>query len=339
MEARRALEGDYLETFDGLIFAVKGFLHPPGLLVAFPKYRESRKGERVKAGKSYVRIGSLSEAYSLLERVYPWYLRPDPVFGEAMPEVPKGRVVAYYSPRVFLGGLKVRGRLGCLDRVEEECLEMACLLSEASGVPLESFGVSGSTMLGLHRPDSDIDLIVYGFREGLKVYEALGRLLREAEAVVKPYSRNGLKRLWEARRKDTEVSFEVFERLEAGRRLEGYFKGREYFIRLLNPPAEAYGECRFRRVSWVEAEAVVDSGSQPSFTPCLYKLRNVKVLRGESPEPPVEAYSLRGRFCEAAREGEKVLVSGKLEEVASVKRRYFRIVLGGDRNDRIIPVL
>lgn len=339
MEAGRALEGDYLETFDGLIFAVKGFLHPPGLLVAFPKYRESRKGERVKAGKSYVRIGSLSEAYSLLERVYPWYLRPDPVFGEAMPEVPQGRVVAYHSPRVFLGGLKVRGRLGCLDRIEGECLEMACLLSEVSGVPLEYFGISGSTMLGLHGPDSDIDLIVYGFREGLKVYDALGRLLKEAEAPIKPYSGNGLRRLWKARLKDTEVSFEAFKRLEAGRRLEGYFKGREYFIRLLNPPAETYGEARFRRVSWVEVEATVDRGSQPSFTPCLYKLRNVRVLKGETPEPPVEAYSLRGRFCEAAWEGERVLVSGKLEEVMNGEGRYFRIVLGGDRNDKIIPAL
>jgi len=338
LEGRKPLEGDYVETFDGLVLAVKGFLHPPGFVVAFPKYFEG-EGERVKAGKAYVKVGSLQEAYNLLERRYPEYLRVDPIFGEEVPEIPWGSIVSYYSPRVFLEELRVRGRLGCLDRVENECLEMASTLSEASGVPLENFGVSGSTMLGLHKPDSDIDLIVYGFREGLKVYEALGRLLRESESPIKPYQGEGLRRLWEARLRDTELPFEVFERLEAGRRLEGYFKGREYFIRLLNPPREAYGEERFRRLGWVEVEATIDVGSQPYFTPCLYKLKNVKLLRGEAPQPPAEAYSLRGRFCEAAGEGEKVIVSGKLEEVLSGGSRRFRIVLGGSRNDRIIPAL
>lgn len=339
MEAREPMEGDYLETFEGLIFAVKGFLHPPGFAVAFPKYYEVSGGGRIRGGREYGKVKSLGEAYSLLERRFPQYLRVDPVFGEAMPEVPRGSVIQYFSPRSFLEELQVRRRMGCLDRVEEECLEMVSLLSEASGIPMEAFGISGSTMLGLHQPDSDIDLIVYGRREGEKVYDALGRLLREEEAPIKPYQDEGLRRLWRARLNDTELPYEVFKRLEGRKRLEGYFKGREYFIRLLNPPGEEYGEARFRGVGWVEVEAYVDRGSQPSFTPCLYKLRNVEVLRGKPPEAPTEAYSLRGRFCEAALEGEKVRVSGKLEEVWKHGCRYFRIVLGGGRNDRIIPEL
>ena len=275
--------------------------------------------------------------YQFLWNFHPEYLREDPVFGEEMPEVPLERASTYYSPRRFLEALRARSRVGCLDRVEEACLQLVELLSEASGVPERAFGVSGSTMLGMHREDSDLDLLVYGREEGLKVYEALGELMAEGRASLKPYSGGMLRKLWLSRLEDTQLSFEAFSKLEAGRRLEGIFHGREYFIRLLNPPSEAYGEVRFKPKGWIQVEATIADSSQSIFTPCIYRLEDVKPLRGEAPGEIVEAYSLRGRFCEAAKEGEKVLISGKLEEVFAGRRSYLRIVLGGSRNDVIMP--
>jgi len=335
---RKPLEGDYLETWDGTIFAVKGFLHPPGKAVAYPKYYPNPHGERFKAGKPYRKLESLEEFHQFLREKHPEYLRFDPVFGMEVPTVPLEEASTYYSPRSFLGWLKAKGRLSCLDEVEADCLEMVSLLSRASGVPEEFFGVSGSTMLGVHRQDSDIDITVYGEEAGWRVYRALGRLLRE-DSPLKAYDEGGLRRLWSRRFKDTRLPFQVFRETEKGRRLEGLFKGREYFIRLLNPPSGEYGEARFQAKGKIRVEATVARGSQPIFTPCIYRLEDVKVLEGEASGEILEVYSLRGRFCEVAWEGDRVIVSGKLEEVLRPEGSYLRIVLGGSRDDHILPAL
>ena len=86
-------------------------------------------------------------------------------------------------------------------------------------------------------------------------------------------------------------------------------------------------------------EATVARGSQPIFTPCIYRLEDVKVLEGEASGEILEVYSLRGRFCEVAWEGDRVIVSGKLEEVLRPEGSYLRIVLGGSRDDHILPAL
>ena len=42
----RAREGDYVETFDGHIFDVKGLVHPPRKVIAYLKYVPDLFGER-----------------------------------------------------------------------------------------------------------------------------------------------------------------------------------------------------------------------------------------------------------------------------------------------------
>ena len=337
MASSMPIEGDYIETFNGIIFAVKGFLHPPGFAVAYPKYYPRQHGDRFRHGKPYAKIESIAECYRFLREVEPSYLRFDPVFNETLPEVPLSHVAEYYSPRKFLEALVAREEN--LDWLEKVCLEMAKLLSEASGVPLKAFGVSGSTMLGLHRAGSDIDLVVYGFREGVKVYEALGRLRAEAGSPFKAYGEKEALELWRRRIADTDAPLNLFARLEAQRRLEGFFKGYEYFIRLLNPPSEKYGESSFRPLGRVEVEAVVADSSQSIFTPCIYRVEDVKPLSGSIPGEIHEVYTLRGRFCELAEAGAKIKVSGKLEEVLAGEKSYLRIVVGGSRSDIIIPIL
>jgi predicted nucleotidyltransferase len=51
-----------------------------------------------------------------------------------------------------------------------------------------------------------------------------------------------------------------------------------------------------------------------------------------------EVYSFRGRFCEQAKTGDIIRVSGKLEKVTDLNGEYwFRVVVGGDRGDYIVP--
>jgi predicted nucleotidyltransferase len=304
--------------------------------VAYPKYYPSSIGSRFREGKSYAKIDSLAESLNFLKEKTETYLRYDSVFNETLPEIPVNKIAKHYSPKKFLKELLVGEEK--LDPIERSCLEMARLLSEASGVSLESFGVSGSTMLSLHKADSDIDLVVYGLREGIKVYEALSILRSQPEGCFQAYGKKTALKLWEKRSKDTDVPPRLLIKLESKRKLEGLYRGREYFIRLLNPPKERYGEVSFKPVGWVEVEAVVADSSQAIFTPCIYKVENVKPLKGVIPSGVDEVYTLRGRFCELAENGAKIRVSGKLEEVSVRRRKYLRIVVGGRRSDRIVPV-
>jgi predicted nucleotidyltransferase len=54
---RQVAEGHYLETRDGLFFAVKGAVHPPTRFVACLRYApDPIRGDREKDGRRYRRL-------------------------------------------------------------------------------------------------------------------------------------------------------------------------------------------------------------------------------------------------------------------------------------------
>ena len=76
----RAREGDLLETHEGLIFDVKGLVHPPKKIIAFLRYYPDTNGDRVRKGIRYKKIYSLKARYKFLETNYPQYLFNDKIF-------------------------------------------------------------------------------------------------------------------------------------------------------------------------------------------------------------------------------------------------------------------
>jgi hypothetical protein len=201
-------------------------------------------------------------------------------------------------------------------------------------------GISGSLLVKLHIPDSDIDPVVYGSENCLKVYEALKSLLQDRMSDVKAYSLEELHKLFEFRVRDTRTSFEDFVRTESRKVLQGKFRGRDYFIRFVKDWSEIkteYGAIRYKNVGYARVEAKIKDDSEAIFTPCSYKIGNVRVLQGPS-FPIEEIASFRGRFCEQAREGEKVVAQGKVERVMDLEhnREYFRLLLGGKPSDFMV---
>lgn len=334
----KAREGDFIETFEDLLFDVKGLIHPPNRIIAFIRYFPDEKAERKKNGKSYGKVYSLSKRYTLLKKRHPQYLVYNSVFDEKLCEVPVDAVKKQFKPAEKLQELR---RSDSLDMLESLALQLAKLLKQTASIPWSEIGISGSIMVGLHTPGSDIDPVVYGSENCRRVYFALKKLLNDKHEPFKPYTRKDLKALFGFRSKDTIMSYENFVRTESRKVMQGKFSERDYFIRFVkdwSEISEMYGDVRYVNVGYARVKATVVDDSESIFTPCIYKVSDVQVREGPQMRSIEEIASFRGRFCEQARKGEVVVAQGKVERVTDTRenREYFRLLLGNKPSDYMV---
>ncbi len=334
----KAREGDIIETTDHIFCDVKGFVHPPRKIVAFIRFIPDANGGRERENVTYRKVYPLQERYELLREQFPRYLVFDPVFDEHLCEVPIEAVKNHFKPHEGLASLR---RKDALDEVETDALEFAELLKKEADVSWSKLGISGSLLIGLHKSSSDIDPVIYGSENCRKVYATLKTLMQRKDKPVKPYTREGLERLFDFRSKDTFMSFEDFLRIESRKVFQGMFKRRDYFIRCVkdwNEIEEKYGEVRYKSVGYAKVKATVTDDSAMIFTPCCYKIADVKILEGTLVEPIEEIASFRGRFCEQARNGETVIAQGKVEKVETSEQVFHRLLLGNRTSDFMVSL-
>ena len=246
-----------------------------------------------------------------------------------------------YSPVEGLRRLKAEGESGKLDGLEGAALQCLTVLKEEANVPWNSLGVSGSVLVGLHTLASDIDPVVYSVENCRKVHSTLKKMLEEGNTPFKRYNLEDLRKLFAFRSKDTFMGLEDFIKVESRKVFQGKFMDRDYFIRFVkdwDEIGEKYGDVRYRNCGYAKVEAVIVDDSEAIFTPCTYKIEDVKVFEGPKLEPIREIASFRGRFCEQARKGETVVARGKIEHVADQRsgEEYFRLLLGNKPTDYMI---
>jgi predicted nucleotidyltransferase len=134
---------DFFETHDGWIFAVADYSHPAGIR-SLLRYVPDPMGERETGGRRYRKM-DFDESFAFLRRVRPEYVRDLHV-------VPEEDIKRIYRPP---DGLKE------VAKKDPRVHRIARLLADA-GVPEEEMGVTGSMLVGLNGPSSDIDFVVYG---------------------------------------------------------------------------------------------------------------------------------------------------------------------------------
>jgi predicted nucleotidyltransferase len=334
----RAREGDLIRTENHVIFDVKGLVHPPNKLIAFPRYIPSPQGTRGSQKDLYGKIYSLSERFKFLKQNMPNLIVHDPVFDETLCEVPIDTVKEHYEPVEKLILLRTSKTLGDLER---KAVQLAEELKEAADIPWSAIGISGSVLVGLYTPKSDIDPVVYGVENCRRAYAALQSLLKDDASEFKPYSREELQALFDFRSKDTIMSFEDFARVESRKAFQGMYDGTDYFVRFVKDWSqvnEQYGDVCYKNSGYAKITATIADDSEALFTPCTYKIENVKVVEGSRLEPIVEIASFRGRFCEQARKGEAVTAQGKIERVTDKRQyyEYYRIILGNKPADYMV---
>jgi predicted nucleotidyltransferase len=331
-------EGDLLKTKDNIIFDVKGLIHPQNRAVAFPRFVPSSSGNRNNGAVTYEKIYSIPTRFKFLEKNLPHYIVYDPIFDESLCEVPLEDIKQHYKPIDRLKELRYSKEL---DTLEADALRFTELLRRYSNTSWSKIGVSGSLLVKLHTQSSDIDLIFYGSKNCHKIHETLDFLTQDSESEVKAYTSEEMQKLFEFRVKDTKMSFKDFVRTESRKVLQGKFKRGDYFMRFVkdsNEIREKYGAIQYRNVGYARIKAEIEDSSEAIFTPCSYKLKNVKILNGTSMYSIDEIASFRGRFCEQARTSETVIAQGKVERVTDKwqNREHFRLLLGNQPSDYMV---
>jgi len=332
----KAREGDFIETSDGLIFDVKGLLHPPDRVIAYLRYVPDRRGSRERRGTIYRKVYDLTARAKLLRARWPIYLYRDPVFNREVQAVPVDKVTRHYVPSERFAELQ---RAIELDPQERSAIDMAETLVKEAGIPASKIGVSGSILVGLHTTKSDIDLVLYGSGVARKCFSKLQALLNTHSQGFSPYEKGDLRKLYLQRGLRTSLSFEVFVRHECSKVLQGKFRGTDYFIRCVKEEdegEESYGDREYYPAGRATVCATISDDSDCIFTPSTYHLVRARVtgrLRA-----PTQIVSFRGRFCEQAHTGEEIFARGTLERVVDKRSEAYRLVIGENPRDCLMVV-
>ena len=332
------IESFYLETQEGLFFAVKGLEHPLDRMIAVLRYApDPEKGDRKKDGKSYRRLYHFAEQERLIRSAFPQYLAFDRIFRTTLQSVPRSMVQRIYDPRLKLQELM---KSSARSAIEEDTLAFMRLLQTEAQVPLSALGITGSLLIGLHTEHSDLDVAVIGSEHCTKVYQALRRMLdAQSCAELRRFDSQGINELFAQRVVDTYMPFSEFAKLEKRKVNQGKFRGRTYFIRFIKREDEAgeiYGSLRYTPLERATVVASIADDRDAIFTPCKYFLSDSRILEGPQLSDLNEIASFRGRFCEQARTGELVYAAGTLERIENNQGQiHHRLLLGNSPEDTL----
>jgi hypothetical protein len=302
---------DFIETAEGLIFAVVTEVLEEDRILSFLRYRRTSQG--------YRKLSS-PQAQELLRNHHPDYFHYSKARDVALHGVPCDKVVLHHQARdrlqVLLG--KAPG-----DEIEARLHHLIALFTD-QGLETGEMGVTGSLLLGAQNSHSDIDLTFYAGATFGKAREIIKRLL--ARGLLHPLDA----RLWRDayERRGCSLSFDEYLWHERRKYNKAAIDGTKFDISLLTP--EHWQDLlRSRKLRSVCLRAPVADASHGFDYPARYRLDHPAID---------EVVSYTATYLGQAENGEYVEIRGQLE-VSAVG--HLRIVIGSDREatDEYIKVM
>ncbi len=366
------IEGDFIESKSGHIFEIKGFHQPQDRTIAFIRYAPISKPSsleinmRNKINNSncsleyYKKIYPLNEKFQYIKEKHPEYLFSHPNYYFQLQAVLNSEIKEHFLPNKFLQFLNNSKEILPSGSILKDALDLCHYLSENSGVPYEYIGITGSLLVGLQNEESDIDLIVYGYENSIKIRKVIKENFQNQNQDEKhplcAYSMENYRDLYKSRAKGSSISFQKFLQYEVRKLHQGKFRTRDFFIRFLehsnrdNYKKENQFENRkiknFGRIG-ISGEIVNDEFWWT--TPSRVQIADVTIQNSNKLIHDIhdllkqyslkitdiyQIISLRGRFTENVRLLERFHVFGSLELVIQNKKEPFlQLSLGTSSKD------
>lgn len=288
---------DFFQTREGWIFAVSDYSHPRGIR-SLLRYVPDGAGEREAGGRRYRKM-DFDNAYHFLRQRHPDWVADLHV-------VPPQEVERVFSPGQ---GLKVAAEA---DRRVKRIVETLA----SGGVPMQQMGVTGSMLVGLQGPGSDIDFVVYGpywwkARDILARAKSAGEIDELDEAT---WRKIYLKR-------KPEISFEEFMLHEKRKGNRGMIAGTYFDLLFTRDWDQIQQQSPGRPAGARLIEARVKSADFSFDSPAIYRLDHPEVT---------EIFCYSHTYAGQALPGESIEAKGVLEETDN----GLRLVVGTTREAR-----
>jgi predicted nucleotidyltransferase len=332
---------DAILTKEGLIFRVFGYSHPPNAYICDAEYASAKiftstdpRAPRNGGSQLFYKFYN-DEGLKLVFSQFSRYTVFHEMLGQKVVGVNQADVAEARKPEERLQALV---ETDPKDELHDAMQRVLKIVLQGSGLSVKNFGVFGSMLHGFHHPQfSDIDLIVYGKKENVKVRETLEALysgglsglrnefgtdeaMRGKRWRFKNYSVKEF--VWHQKRKQI---YGLFDDAQSGRTIKAEFEP----VKAWSEIASEYDpEARILRKGWVKINARVTADADAPFIPSVYAIEPLEVLSGARDAlAAVRVFSYMEEFRLQAQKDEKVYVEGNLEEVVSPKGSFHQVTL------------
>ena len=304
------LAKDYLETTDGLFVALVVDGLENGKALGFPRYCRS------KGTVSKLDPGSVFE---FLEENFSKYTHFCDRRDARLAAIPTESIEEYFSATRFSELLLSRQA----DSLEEKLKQLLSHL-QRRGISTKHIGVTGSLLIGLQKPDSDIDLIVRNRDDFFEIKSEFLRLQNRDEDQHE---------FWRTvfKRRPTSLHFDeyVWHEKRKGTRLNWF--GTKVDLSLSSPMVQPEITERFTKVERIVLTCAIEDDSFAFDCPAVWPIKHSAASR---------VVCWDASYIGQAKKGETVEVSGWLEEsnqgmrqvivgsTRSAQGEYIRVVSG-----------
>jgi predicted nucleotidyltransferase len=292
---------DFIETAEGLIFAVVDRDLEDSKALCFLRYARGPSGWNKVATE---------QANALLRRHYPEYLHYSPVLDAHLHAVAVDRIVKHHQPKHRLKQLIDQS---CHDPVEQDLFRL-CELYRQHGLDLSETGVTGSVLVGLQNPASDIDLVCYS-RDTFHQFRAVTRKLINSDQLqdlADPHWRQS----YERRSCDLDLDDYVWHERRKGNK--AMINGRKFDLSFVDS-SESPIAVNYQKCGAVTLRCKVIDDTHAFDYPAQFKIDHEQIGA---------IVSFTATYTGQAVSGETVEVSGVLEQSDQGLKR---IVVGSSR--------
>lgn len=302
----RYLPRDFIETPDGLLFAVVDQRLDDGRVPCFLRYR--------RAGGRLIKLDTAAAQDWLMAHA-PRYRYDSERLATTLHGVRPMDIVCHHRPRARVASLMRQGPRGT---IETRALQVLTMLVEG-GLAASRVGLTGSLLIGAQHAASDIDFVFYQreafHRARAIVGEAIagGRLAElDPDAWRAAYARRGC-----------ELGFDEYLWHERRKCNKGLCQGVKFDLTLVAlDGSDRPGSMPARKLGAVRFDAVVTDATGAFDFPARYRLDHPDIA---------EAWSFTQTYAGQALPGERVEIAGQLEETSGDRRR---VIVGSSREAR-----
>ncbi len=292
---------DFIETAEGLIFAVVGQGLEGDKALCFLRY--------VLEFSAWKKVGT-EQANHLLQQQYPDYLYYSPVLDAHLHAVPVGRIVRHHQPKYRLQQVM---QANLHDAVERDLFQL-CALFEQHGLDLAQTGVTGSILVGAQNQGSDIDLVCYS-RDIFHQCRAITRKLIEQGYLN---ALNGQDWRQSYQRRSCDLSFDDYVWHERRKCNKAVINGRKFDLNFIDCCASSEA-VNYQKGEAITLQCRVVDDTHGFDYPAEFKIDHEEIG---------SIVSFTATYTGQAVSGEMVEVSGVLEQS---EQGVKRIVVGSSR--------